>query len=205
MKAVLVLFFIASFIGFCRSDEYVVWSVATSNRLETWEGRYALSDMFTISSSNFCQGFTFYSCLYQHKNWVKNSSRKSGTLFEMYGSISGKVCKVLSANENVKGVTPVLLKIGIDIINYTDILCLHWRYQGNGGLQRFDQYVFTNNVFSLLRQFEYCDQGNGMQWYELQDGTLDLKFRSSQGIDFKSETIVWENTNTIYHVNGSSI
>ena len=205
MRVALLLFFIASFIGYSRSDEQLVCGMAASNRLETWEGRYALSDVFKISSSNFCQGLTLYSCLYQHENWVKNPSRKSGTLFEMYGSISGKICKVLSANENIKGVTPVLLKIGVEAINDTDVLCLHWRHQGNGGLQRFDQYVFTNNVFSLLSQFEYCDQGNGMQWYELRDGALDSRFRSSQGFDFKAETIVWENTNTIYHVNGSSI
>ena len=201
-----MFFVVVASIYMVRSQavDHTVRNMASSNRLETWEGRYVLSDTFSVASNNSCFGMTLYGCLYQHEKWSRKSNRKSGTLFEMYGSCSGMVQKVLSANENIKGVTPVLLKIGVSTTEESNALCLHWHHQGNGGMQRFDQYVLSNNIFRLFRQFEYCDQGDGMQWHEVNDGLLNARCLPTSESVIKTEKVVWHNTNTMYKAIGNT-
>ena len=71
-------------------------------------------------------------------------------------------------------------------------------------MQRYDQYVLSNNIFRLFRQFEYCDQGDGMQWYEVNDGLLNARCIPSLESVIKTEKVVWHNTNTMYKAIGNT-
>ena len=175
-------------------DEVV--SMATSNHVETWEGTYSLTNVVEFASNGTDR---IFACLYVCDE--KGYSRADGrTIVDVYSGNSRCIKRIHAADTNIKGVTPVLQRIGIATNYPFAAYWMLWRHPGNGGLQKYTEYAFTNGCFSLVRHLEFGDVKPNRRWYLVENEDAYSASICPIVSDFHwydNETI-WENTNTIY-------
>ena len=163
-----------------------VLAIAATNVLETWEGAYGLREVAPIcdesGTTNFCL------CLY-------GSVGAEGNLLEMYDLGPFGARTMLGANVNIKGVTPVLLQFGT-CTNLTEkTFWTYWRHPGNGGCLSHVRYAHTNDIMSVIAQYEYCDVGGGKKWHLV---VADDQYAPATNLCRSADVVLWTNTNTVY-------
>lgn len=183
--------------GFTDDHLAVADHVAT-NHLETWEGRYSVSEIVTAATNSI--GASLHFAIYRHVRKNESPGWYDGILAEVYQYQTGAVVKLTHADTNIKGVTPVLQRIGVSTNYPFAAYWMLWRHPGNGGLQKYTEYAFTNNCFSLVRHLEFGDVKPNRHWYLVENedaygGSISPVVNNFRWYD--NETI-WENTNTIY-------
>ncbi len=136
-------------------------NVAT-NCLETWEGFYSFSE--TVTATTNSSGTSLHFVVYRHEMMSESPGWYDGILFEVYQCQTGVVMKLISADTNIKGVTPVLQRIGVATNYPFAAYWMLWRHPGNGGLQKYVEYAFTNNCFSPIRHLEFGDVKPNRRW-----------------------------------------
>lgn len=176
----------------------IVADVVSTNSVRTWEGTYSIMD-FVDATTNSVEP-TLHFAIYGHERMNENPMWYCGNLFEAYQCQTGVVTKLFSAETNIKGVTPVLQRIGV-VTNYTfAAYWMLWRHPGNGGLQKYTEFAHTNNCFSLVRHLEFGDVRPNMHWYlvENEDEYNAETCQVVNGFQWYSNETIWENTNTTY-------
>ena len=174
-----------------------VYDMMVTNHLETWEGAYYASEIVPLSTNGLMG--SLYCGIYSNENYNAETGWRGGSLVEVYQCSGTNVNRLLSAETNIKGVTPVLQRIGISTNNPFAAYWMLWRHPGNGGLQKYTEYAFTNNCLSLVRHLEYGDMKPN-HWYEVENEDVFSAAICPPISNFQwyaNETI-WENTNTIY-------
>lgn len=175
--------------GVCFADDIsfveTVAAIASTNMLETWEGGYAFREAVSPNgATNLCL------CLYGKDN-------VDGSLLEVYERNLSQVRKILPADENVKGVTPVILQFGAFINRESECYWSRWRHPGNGGNASYIIYEITNGFLSVSANYEYCDIGAGKSWHVVDS---DGCYTVTNGVPTSDSVVLWTNTNTIYSV-----
>ena len=165
-----------------------VSAIASTNTLETWEGQYVFCGAFPISSVSNTNSLCL--CLY-------TTSCAEGTLLEIYERTPSCVRKVLSADANVKGVTPVVLQFGTSTNKTDESYWSRWRHPGNGGGFSHVYYSRTNGTLSVAAHYEYCDMGYGKRWHAVSG---EDSYVAATNMDFSADVLLWSNTNTLYSV-----
>ena len=163
-----------------------VESIASTNSLETWEGVYSFREAVSLNGG-LCVSNSCCLCIYGRDNG-------EGTLLEVYRQGSNGIEKVLAADENVKGVTPVILQFGVSTNQLYAFWSL-WRHPGNGGELSHMSYFITNDILSVGSRHEYCDFGDGKRWYLAID---EDEYVSETNFNISVGPLLWTNTNTVY-------
>ena len=163
-----------------------VEAVAATNELSTWEGPYSFRDVVQLeghpSATNLCL------CLYCREG-------REGTLLEIYRQGASAPRKVLAADENVKGVTPVAIQFGACTNQASATYWSSWRHPGNGGLLSYLRDSVSNDDFIVSARYEYCDLGQGRLWHSLFD---DDVYVAVTNVDRTADIVLWNNTNSVY-------
>ena len=193
VKYMLVLFSVLVCMASFADDDALreaVASIAATNSLETWEGAYSFREAAPLdgpldTTNLFCL------CIYGRDN-------VEGTLLEIYRQDSSGMVKALAADENVKGVTPVILQFGT-ITNQSCAFWSLWRHPGNGSGLSYISYSITNDIMSIAARHEFCDFGDGKRWHlaiDEDEYVVVTNFSVSAG------SVLWTNTNTVYSTVG---
>jgi len=176
--------------GACLADDTsfaeTVTSIVSTNMLVTWEGEYGFREAAPLNGAdtNLCL------CLY-------GSESAEGVLLEVYGREADSVLKILSADVDVKGVTPVVIQFGAFTNRTPRCYWSRWRHPGNGGNAAYVIYEMTNGLLSVSANYEYCDMGAGKCWHLVD---VDDNYIATNDVPTAGSVVMWTNTNTIYSV-----
>ena len=173
-----------------------VLCAATSNSVETWEGAYHVTNVVEFASNGTER---IFACIYvcDEKEYCRVDGR---TIVDVYAGSDQGIRRIYKSDTNIKGVTPVLQRIGVATNYPFAAYWMLWRHPGNGGLQKYVEYAFTNNCFSPIRHLEFGDVKPNRRWYLVEDEenySASICPAVSNFHWYTNETI-WENTNTIY-------
>ena len=184
----LMLVLLMSVTGLADQGQFAesVAAVAATNALATWEGQYSFRDAVHLdghpSATNLCL------CLYSLEG-------REGTLLEIYRQTSSEPRKVLAADENAKGVTPVAIQFGACTNQASATYWSSWRHPGTGGMFSYLRYSVSNEDFAVSARYEYCDLGEGRLWHALSG---DDEYVAVTNVDRTADIVLWTNTNTVY-------
>ncbi len=173
----------------------LVAAMAATNHLETWEGRYSFSCLIPlghVGSSN-----VLYGCLYRCDSRNAATLWHEGTLLEAYAVSTGHVSRVMAADTDIKGVTPVLLEAAVLTNGPSASYGFMWRHPGNGGFMRCTEYVYTNQAMRQIGRWEYVGNRNDKHWHwAVDDDTLIQTNFTWQPLE-----TIWRNEDTLYRIN----
>lgn len=164
----------------------LVREACRTNSLSTWEGQFAICEVAPLMIDDL------YLCTFTNANC-------EGTLVEMYSYHSNELARVFQSGCNIKGVTPVVLQIGMLGNSPSPIIWGMWRHPGNGGDRRYELYEYTNLMMRALAAFEQVEMdGGGRGWFSIdEDG--DPVARTN--LDFSANRLLWTNQRTRYNGN----
>lgn len=175
-------------------DEVV--SMATSNHVATWEGTYNLTNVVEFASNGTDRVFA---CLYVCDE--KEYSRADGrTIVDVYYGNSQCIKRIHASDTNIKGVTPVLQRIGVSTNYPFAAYWMLWRHTGSGGFLKYTEYALTNDCFSLVRCLQFFGPKTNRCWFveEAITNTDDHTYTPITDFRWYDNETIWENTNTIY-------
>ena len=175
-------------------DEVVL--MATSNHVETWEGAYHLTNVVEFASNGTDR---IFACLYVCDE--KGYSRADGrTIVDVYSGNSQCIKRIHASDTNIKGVTPVLQRIGVTTNYPFSAYWMLWRHAGSGGFLKYTEYALTNDCFSLVRCLHFFGPKTNKCWF-VEEETADSDEKTYTPIEnfhWYDNATIWENTNTIY-------
>lgn len=169
-------------LSFSEEMEAVVRENCQTNVLYTWEGEFRVCEVGPLLTNDL------YVCTFTNGNC-------EGTLVEIYAYHSNGLVRVFQSDRNVKGVTPVVLKMGVDTNSPSSLIWGLWRHPGNGGSMQYNVYEYTDLTMRTLVAFEYMETTGGHSWF-LVDGDGELGV--STNLDFTTNRPLWTNRRTRY-------
>ena len=173
-----------------------VSSMATSNNVETWEGVYHLTNVVEFASNGTDR---IFACLYVCDE--KEYSRADGrTIVDVYSGNRQCIKRIHASDTNIKGVTPILQRIGV-VTNYPfAAYWMLWRHTGSGGFLKYTEYALTNDCFSLIRCLQFFGGKTNRCWFveEEASDSDEMTYTPIENFHWYDNATIWENTNTIY-------
>ena len=77
---------------------------------------------------------------------------------------NGKIRFLQEAQENVKGVTPVLQGVDVFVSAQAVELIVRWRHPGNGGLRTVEKYTYDSTNLRLVGRTDFLGKDGGFKW-----------------------------------------
>ena len=171
--------------SFSAEGDAVVRESCQTNVLHTWEGEFSFCEVSPLLTNDL------YVCTFTNVNC-------EGTLIEVYSCRSNGLVRVFRSDGNIKGVSPVVLQMGV-ISNYpSSVIWGLWRHPGNGGNRQYVIYEYTNLSMRASSTFEYSETDDRHSWTHV---GVDGETVSLTNLDFSANLPLWTNRRTRYNDN----
>jgi hypothetical protein len=138
-----------------NADTNINRAVLATRTHETWEGTYKLAEVQMLRIESMTN---LYLVLYR-------CAGHDGTIVDFATArTNGEPRFLREANDNVKGVTPILE--GVDVLptgREADII-VRWMHPGNGGHRTVERYRYTSDSLELIARSHFRGKGFGLRW-----------------------------------------
>lgn len=185
MKHILLIGLLLS-ANFSHSKEMgvIVHENCQTNVLHTWEGEFRVCEVSSLLTNDL------FICTYTNANC-------EGTLVEIYSCNSNKLDRVFQSNRNLKGVTPIILQVGLITNSVGCTMWGLWRHPGNGGNMQYTVYEYSNFDMRMLSAYEYSEINGAHSWFCVGE---DDELGPVTNLNFSANMPLWTNLKTRYRM-----
>lgn len=183
MRKILLLSFLVAVSPSLAKDEIsLIRDACLTNVICTWEGTFAVDEVSPLKTNGL------YVCTF-------TNSACEGTCVEICSWHTNGFFRVFQSGKEVKGVSPVILQIGLTTNVCNHLMWMLWRHPGNGGNMQYAVYEYTNLTFKALASYEYSETDTGHLWLGVdENGELG----QPTNINFAADIPLWTNRKTKY-------